>query len=203
MIEDLAQTEGRVGFLDSKTSGVLVNAQGGLTDNFRTQLRTLQEEETQLFEEKLKSARPADKDLFGIKRRICTVCAEDCGGYEPTRVLFGGRGEFPTFCAQCNCPAHFHKIEDEKHEIPTALTDLLTGKNIQSEDLNYNCVMAAFILKDGPNKVQTAIEIANMIKDGGIEILTSSSRYLSYNEAFFLRNRVVAQSERKLAKTLA
>lgn len=63
--------------------------------------------------------------------------------------------------------------------------------------------MAAFILKDGPNKIQTAIEIANMIKDGGIEILTSSSRYLSYNEAFFLRNRVVGQSERKLAKTLA
>ena len=83
----------------------------------------------------------------------------------------------------------------------------MTGKNIQSEDLNYNCVMAAFIIKDGnlqgtlgnprtrggnqseaaihtmnfaaTNKVQTAIEIARLVKDEGIEILTSARRFLS------------------------
>ena len=53
------------------------------------------------------------------------------------------------------------------------------------------------------NKVQTAIEIARLIKDEGIEILTSVKRHLKDEEAFFLRNRMVAQSERKLAKTLS
>ena len=120
-------------------------------------------------------------------------------------------------------------MEHEEQEISDSLLELLTGKNIQSEDLNYNCVLAAFIIKEGDltntmaagrtkggsgeaihtmnfaatNKVQTAIEIARLIKDEGIEILTSSKRFLSQDEAFFLRNRMVAQSERKLAKTLS
>ena len=65
------------------------------------------------FQNKLKSARPADHDLFGVRRRVCEICAGECSGYEPTKVLFGGRGEFPTFCRHCNCPAHFHKVEEE------------------------------------------------------------------------------------------
>ena len=87
--------------------------------------------------------------------------------------------------------------------MPESLTNLLAGKNIQSQDLNYNCVLAAFMIKDSPNKIQIAIEIANLIKEEGIEILTSSCRFLTFPEAFFLRNRVVASSERKLARTMA
>lgn len=56
---------------------------------------------------------------------------------------------------------------------------------------------------DERNQIQTSIDIARLIKDEGIEILTSSKRFLSFHEAFYLRNRVVATSERKLAKTLA
>ena len=56
---------------------------------------------------------------------------------------------------------------------------------------------------DEKNQIQTAIEIAKLIKDEGIEILTSSKRFLSFHEAFYLRNRVVAANERRLAKTLA
>ena len=81
MIEDLAETDGRVGFLDGQKNGVFVAADGSLTNNFKTQLLTLKDEEIELFEEKVKNARPADKDLFGIKRRICEVCTIECSGY--------------------------------------------------------------------------------------------------------------------------
>lgn len=161
------------------------------------------EDEARNFDDKLIGARPADHDLFGIKRRFCTICALDCSGYEPQKVLFGGRGEFPTFCRHCNCPAHFHSIEEEVNEMPESLSNLLAGKNIQSQDLNYNCVLTAFMIKDSPNKIQIAIDIANLVKEEGIEMLTTTCRFLNFNEAFYLRNRVVAQSERKLAKTMA
>ena len=127
-----------------------VSGDGQLTEHFRGELREIRDQEAEFFEAKLKSARPADRDLFGIKRRDCEVCGTDCSGYEPTKQLFGGRGEFPTFCRHCGCPAHFHKVEGEAHEIPVSLTDLLTGRNIQTDDLNYNCVFAAFHVK-GPD----------------------------------------------------
>lgn len=88
--------------------------------------------------------------------------------------------------------------------IPESLSDLITGKNIQSQDLNFNCVMAAFFVKNnGNNKTQTAIDIARLIKEEGIEILTSQFRFLSEQEAFYLRNRIIGQSERQMAHTLA
>ena len=59
------------------------------------------------------------------------------------------------------------------------------------------------MIKDSPNKVQIAIDIARLIKEEGIEMLTSSCRFLNFTEAFYLRNRVVTLSEHKLAKTMA
>lgn len=150
MIEDFKEGEGHVGFLDY-SSNLHVTKDGQLTDNFRKDLRKSMDEEAERLEEKIKSARPADRDLFGIKRRFCEVCELDCQGYEPQKVLFGGKGEFPTFCRHCNCPAHFHKVEEETQMIPETLSDLITGKNIQSQDLNFNCVMAAFFIKDNGN----------------------------------------------------
>ena len=119
-----------------------------MTENFKASLRTTMDEQAKIIDDKIKTARPADRDLFGIKRRLCEVCTVDCSGYEPQKVLFGGRGEFPTFCRHCNCPAYFHRVEEEQHMIPESLSDLITGKNIQSQDLNFNCVMAAFLIKD-------------------------------------------------------
>ena len=83
-----------------------------------------------------------------MRRRVCEICTSECSGYEPTKVLFGGKGEFPTFCRHCNCPAYFHKVEEVEQNIPETLSELLTGRNILSQDLNYNCVLAAFMIKD-------------------------------------------------------
>ena len=203
MITDLREGEGGYKGLLDERANLHVTKDGALTEKFRTELRQTINEESILLEAKIKKARPADQDLFGIKRRFCEVCEEGCSGYEPTKVLFGGKGEFPTFCRHCNCPAHFHKVEQEPQQIPEALTDLITGKNIQSQDLNYNCLMAAFMIRGETNKIQTTIEIARLIQEEGIEILTSKCNYLSEEEAFFLRNRVIGQSERRLAKTLS
>ena len=112
MVEDQSEGIGGVGLLGAGGSA-FVPGSYALSENFKGQLRQVQDEELRLFEQKLKNARPADLDLFGIKRRYCEVCNDQCSGYEPTKVLFGGRGEFPTFCKHCNCPAHFHKVEEE------------------------------------------------------------------------------------------
>lgn len=49
-----------------------------MTENFKKDLRKSMDEEAERFEDKIKSARPADRDLFGIKRRYCEVCEIDC-----------------------------------------------------------------------------------------------------------------------------
>ena len=59
------------------------------------------------------------------------------------------------------------------------------------------------MIKEGANKIQTAIDISRLIQDEGVEILTSSCRFLNQDEAFYLRNRIVASSEHRLAKTMA
>ena len=87
-------------------------------------------------EKKVREARPAETDLFGIKRRICSLCMEKCIGYEANKILFSADrdqcGEFPTFCKHCGHPAHFHKVEDEAMDFPSDLSEQLVTKNIQS-----------------------------------------------------------------------
>jgi hypothetical protein len=38
-------------------------------------------------EEKLKTSRLPFEDLFGIKRRVCSVCEDGCPGYEPNALM--------------------------------------------------------------------------------------------------------------------
>jgi hypothetical protein len=58
---------------------------------------------------------PSELDTFGIKRRVCKVCLSQCPGYKTGTAMSAAgveqTGEFPTFCRNCSCPAHFHKIE--------------------------------------------------------------------------------------------
>ena len=45
-----------------------------LREEFIAELRELQADEMAILEQKIKDARHADTDMFGIKRRFCTVC---------------------------------------------------------------------------------------------------------------------------------
>jgi hypothetical protein len=70
-----------------------------------------------MFEKSVETAKRSEVDIFGIKRRNCRVCLEDCAGYLTSSVMFTpsdeATGEFPTFCMNCSCPADFHEIESE------------------------------------------------------------------------------------------
>ena len=107
-----------------------------LTEVFRNKIRDLSKMEIKELEMKIDEARPAHPDVFGIKRRFCTVCQDECPGYQANKILFSSgrdsRGEFATFCEHCNCPAYFHKIEEENMEFPRDLAEQLATKNIQS-----------------------------------------------------------------------
>jgi hypothetical protein len=59
-------------------------------------------------------------------------------------------GEFPTFCKNCKCPAHFHTISLTPDDIafPEQLRETIKNHNIASKDLNFNCVMMAFQVRE-------------------------------------------------------
>ena len=83
---------------------------GRLSQVFKDELKELKEEELMRLEEAIKNARQPTPDIFGIQRRFCNVCEEGCIGYEPHTILFPSQqlNQFPTFCKNCKCPAHFH-----------------------------------------------------------------------------------------------
>ena len=115
----------------------------------------------------MREARPAETDLFGIKRRVNTIAMDKCIGYEANKILFPTdreqMGEFPTFCKHCAHPAYFHRVEDETMDFPDDLAEQLTTKNIQSQDLNFNCVLAAFMIKNQDHAVENSTEIMRLI----------------------------------------
>ena len=109
-------------------------------------IREAKYEQLMELEERLRVSRLPYEDLFGIKRRFCSVCEDGCPGYEPNTLIVAVPGEFPTFCKACKCPAHFHKIcvTPDEVKIPEELKETFQNHNIASKDLNFNCVMLAF-----------------------------------------------------------
>lgn len=83
---------------------------GRLTEAAKSELREFKYNELLNLEEKIKNSRLPTEDFFGIKRRFCQVCETGCSGYEPSTIVVPQSGEFPTFCKNCKCPAHFHQI---------------------------------------------------------------------------------------------
>jgi hypothetical protein len=94
------------------------------------ELREFKQDELLSLEEKIKNSRLPSDDLFGIKRRFCTVCEQGCPGYEPSSLIVAG--EFPTFCNHCKCPAHFHQIciTPEDIKIPQEMREIIQSFNI-------------------------------------------------------------------------
>lgn len=48
----------------------------------------MSEEQIKLLESKIVDLKPPQEDIFGIKRRFCQVCAQDCAGYQSSNFLF-------------------------------------------------------------------------------------------------------------------
>ena len=105
MVEDHNRTTAEggttTGLLKADTS-YYYNDDATLTEVFRNEIRQLTQDEMEELETRIAEARPAQADVFGIKRRFCTVCLEECPGYQANKILFStgrdSRGEFATFC---------------------------------------------------------------------------------------------------------
>jgi hypothetical protein len=154
----------------------------------------------------LKASRAARTDLFGIKRRYCEVCLEDCIGYEANTQMFPSSietaGEFPTFCKHCQCPAFFHSVIEDDMEFPEDLARQLTSHNIESADLNFNCVLAAFLIKDEEKGTENVSEIGQLLMETGMEIISTTKRHITAEEAIYLRNQIVNSNERLISSKL-
>lgn len=159
-------------------------------------------EELLILEESIKNARQPSEDLFGIERRFCNVCEEGCIGYQPHQILFPSQltHQFPTFCKNCKCPAYFHQLTFNSEELvyPEDLIQNLKNYNITSKDLNFNCVLATFQVRNTEKEVQNLLELTSLLKDEGFEVLSVDKRLLEFEEAIYFKSRMVGQTENLL-----
>ena len=79
-------------------------------------------------------------------------------------------------------------------DFPRDLAEQLATKNIQSQDLNFNCVLAAFMVKEDAKAEQNITEICRLLDDAGLEIVSLNQRFLDAEETFFLRNRIISSA---------
>jgi hypothetical protein len=80
-------------------------------------------------------------------------------------------------------------VIEGQFNFPENLGELVKANNIQSEDINWNCVMGTFMLERGSkNKITDVIEL---MKEEGIEVISYTQRYMQAEEAFLLRSRIV------------
>ena len=130
-----------------------IEEDGCLKEDFKQELKQLAEEEMKLLNENLASKTPINTDLFGVKRRYCENCREKCVGYEASKYMVpsDNQCEFPTFCVNCNCPAYFHQVVNDPQPFPEDFASLITGQNITPSDLNFNSILAVFLIKDKKN----------------------------------------------------
>ena len=72
-MDDVTEYGNMQGIVDTKSINKYVTQDGNLTETFKRELTKVARDEAQLFDDKIVGARPADQDLFGIKRRFCSV----------------------------------------------------------------------------------------------------------------------------------
>jgi len=72
----------------------------------------------------------------------------------------------------CNCPAYFHAIIKDDQKFPEDFASLITGQNITPLDLNFNSILAVFLLKDKLTANENVSEITHMLYNQGIEVVS-------------------------------
>ncbi|CDW75782.1 UNKNOWN [Stylonychia lemnae] len=184
-----------------------LDQKGKLTQEVMEELLEFKEQTLWELEEQIQNARQPSEDLFGIKRRFCTVCEKGCIGYEPTNMVVPSEKvhEFPTFCKNCHCPAYFHKVcidPIKDVQFPPELSETIKNYNIQSRDVNFNCIIAVFQIRDTEHYFPNLNEFMTIIKEEGLEILQMEKRSLDIEEAIYFKNRIVGQTENQVTQML-
>lgn len=181
-----------------------IDEEGNLGSTLIDDLREFKQDELMRLEEAILNARQPTEDLFGIKRRFCKVCQQGCNGYLPNNTMVPQPGEFPTFCKHCKCPAHFHSVCESPADIkfPEDLKECLHSYNIEAKDLNFNCVVLSFQVRDVSQRAQNMAELFAILKDEGLEVVSIETRHLEVEEAIYLKSRIVTQTESRIHRAL-
>lgn len=153
----------------------VIEEDGSLKESFKRELNELAQQELKNLHKTLASKTPINPDLFGVKRSFCELCNEKCQGYEPSKYLIPSsqQCEFPTFCTNCNCPAHFHQVVQDQQAFPEDFASLMTGQNITPQDLNFNSILAVFLIKDKAKANRNVQEITRLLVQNGIEAVSN------------------------------
>lgn len=85
---------------------------------------------------------------------------------------------------------------------PEELRESLKSHNIAAKDLNFNCVMLAFQVRDQHTKGQNVRELLTILKEEGMEIVQIENRYLEIEEAIYLKSRMMSQTENMILTSL-
>lgn len=142
-------------------------------------------------------------DLFGVLRRQCHACPDVCIGYRAQGVVCpspSGELDFPTFCQNCGYPAYFHPVVKSKDALPESLAASLRSYNIRQADLNFNGAMVALEILDEKTRNANIGAFVDLLKNEGIEILSTETRSLDVQEAMYLNIRQLQAKERELDK---
>ena len=74
------------------------------------------------------------------------------------------------------------------------MADIIKSHNLEPKDINYNCVMAAFQIKDEDNEISNLEELAIILKEEGLEVLSMDKRLIEFEEAIYFKGRMVGQT---------
>lgn len=135
-------------------------------------------------------------DVFGVHRVSCKVCEEECAGYMASLTVFKpvsdeAEIQFPTFCRNCKCPAFFHEPIPKELTFPENLVHSVQNFNVRARDINFNCVLMAFVALDKHSAVENIRQLMKVLKDEGIETLGVDCRSLDIDEAVFVRSKIL------------
>jgi hypothetical protein len=65
--------------------------------------------------------------------------------------------------------------------------------------LNFNSVLAVFLIKEKDKASQNITEISNLLVHSGIETVSLERRHLDLNEAVFLQSRIVNSTQKLMS----
>jgi hypothetical protein len=176
-----------------------IDARGGFTQKFKSELQLIAGEQLSRLE--ALTSRAASQDLFGVLRRRCEACQDNCAGYEPQGAVCpsGSRAlDFPTFCQNCGCPACFHLVVQTGGALPEPVARTITGCNIRQSELNFNALVAVFELKEGRDCSGSVSALATLLRSEGLEVLSLEARPLDAHEALHLRSRQLHARDEEL-----
>jgi hypothetical protein len=61
-------------------------------------------------------------------------------------------------------------VTDGQFNFPEDLSEILKSNNIQSSDINWNCIMSVFMLEQGSKTMIS--DVIDALKDEGIEVIS-------------------------------